>query len=346
MHLRLTLSFIALVLPSTAAAQSLSGAHYEVRFDATWSAATHPGAYPNGAHFSPPIGGTHSSAFRMWEAGELASANIEDMAETGNHFPLADDIDAAILAGTAGERIQGNGFNSPNTRTYSFFITQEHPLVSLVTMIAPSPDWFVGIDSLSLRENGEWIELIVPLYAWDSGTDSGVNFTSPNANTNPAEPISLITGGPFFGNDPLGTLTFTRVGLGDNYCGPAVPNSTGQSGEIIALGSGVAGDSLTLAGSDLPANRLGYFLVSATPGSIFPAGSVGQLCLSGTIGRLNRAGEVGSTSPAGSLSVVLDTLDLPLAAGMVQAGETWNFQAWHRDAGGTSNFTDAVSIQF
>ncbi len=27
-----------------------------------------------------------------------------------------------------------------------------------------------------------------------------------------------------------------------------------------------------------------------------------------------------------------------------QPGETWNFQAWYRDTGGTNNFTDAVSV--
>jgi hypothetical protein len=33
----------------------------------------------------------------------------------------------------------------------------------------------------------------------------------------------------------------------------------------------------------------------------------------------------------------------------VAAGETWNFQSWHRDAVGgvaTSNFTDAVQLDF
>ncbi|MEZ6020927.1 MAG: hypothetical protein R3F17_12725 [Planctomycetota bacterium] len=48
------------------------------------------------------------------------------------------------------------------------------------------------------------------------------------------------------------------------------------------------------------------------------------------------------------------TLDLtqtptPSVPVAVQAGETWNFQAWYRDfIGGqsVSNFTDAISIAF
>ena len=33
--------------------------------------------------------------------------------------------------------------------------------------------------------------------------------------------------------------------------------------------------------------------------------------------------------------------------GLITAGSTWSFQAWHRDAdAGTSNLTDAVSVAF
>ena len=30
----------------------------------------------------------------------------------------------------------------------------------------------------------------------------------------------------------------------------------------------------------------------------------------------------------------------------VQSGDTYNFQCWYRDVGGTNNFTDAVEIMF
>ena len=37
----------------------------------------------------------------------------------------------------------------------------------------------------------------------------------------------------------------------------------------------------------------------------------------------------------------------PLIAGSaLAAGATWRFQYWYRDAGGTSNFTDVVSVTF
>ncbi len=85
-------------------------------------------------------------------------------------------------------------------------------LVTLVSMIAPSPDWFVGVDSLDLLVDGEWVdEIIVELLAYDSGTDDGPRYTSPNAESNPHAPIARITTLPFDSDTPLGTFTLTRI---------------------------------------------------------------------------------------------------------------------------------------
>jgi hypothetical protein len=79
-------------------------------------------------------------------------------------------------------------------------------------MIAPSPDWFVGVSGLSLRSGDLWIdELVVDLDPYDAGTDSGISFGDPDSNTNPQDPISLITGFPFTGTGPLGTFTFEFI---------------------------------------------------------------------------------------------------------------------------------------
>ena len=56
------------------------------------------------------------------------------------------------------------------------------------------------------------------------------------------------------------------------------------------------------------------------------------------------SGSTGSFSLALDLTAMADPAN-PVA---VQPGDTWNFQAWYRDAnpGPTSNFTDAVSVTF
>ncbi len=47
-----------------------------------------------------------------------------------------------------------------------------------------------------------------------------------------------------------------------------------------------------------------------------------------------------------SRSVPAGCLELGGTFVAVLPGETWNFQCWYRDAGGTNNFTDVVSVLF
>ena len=189
---------------------------YEVTFKATWSEATHPDDFPPNPHFSPLIGASHNDQVSFWTEGELASPGIKSMAETGDKNPLTQEITSAILDKTAFKIISGTGLNpSPGSLTLEFKVSENYPLVTLVTMIAPSPDWFVGVDSVNLFEDGSFVdEKIVTLYAYDAGTDSGTTYTSPDDPTDPPVEIFKIEGYPFFYEDeliPLGTFTFKKV---------------------------------------------------------------------------------------------------------------------------------------
>ncbi|MEE8469235.1 MAG: hypothetical protein V3T22_12315, partial [Planctomycetota bacterium] len=148
----------------------------------------------------------------------------------------------------------------------------------------------------------------------------------------------------FSGCDACGTS------LGQNYCGPANFNSTGQSAVISAFGRTQATKNfVTLTARQLPLNVFGYFLNSDVQDfKPFTSGSQGNLCLGGGIGR--HAKQVANTGGAGELIIDMDLTGLPRPGGThsVVAGETWNFQCWFRDAnpGPTSNFSDGVSILF
>ncbi len=137
--------------------------------------------------------------------------------------------------------------------------------------------------------------------------------------------------------------------LGENYCGPANFNSSGQSAVISASGCAhVAENDLTLEATRLATDRFGYFLGSQTQDfKPFPPGSQGNLCLGGSIARL--AAQVGNTGAAGQLTIQVDLTSIPTAPPhSVMAGEIWNFQCWFRDnqGGPTSNFTDGIEIVF
>ena len=197
-------------------AQPSDSARYQLTFEATWSNATHPTNFPPNPHFSGLIGASHSPAVHLWKEGERATLGIKNMAEIGAKSPLDSEIDSLINQGSACSKISGGGINpSPGAVTVTLIVSQDCPVVSVVSMIAPSPDWFVGVSGLSLYENNEWIDQrVVELFPYDAGTDSGSNYTSPNEPTDNPEVISRIEKAPLLTDGivpPLGTFTFSRL---------------------------------------------------------------------------------------------------------------------------------------
>jgi hypothetical protein len=202
-----------LAVPTPAA---IDPAQYRLTFEATWSSMTHPSDFPPNPHFSGLIGAAHRPGILLWQVGGAASPGIKSMAETGSKNPLDSEVDGLIAAGDACVLISGAGINpSPGVVTVDLEVTEDCPEVSVVTMIAPSPDWFVGVSALNLLENGAWIdEKVVKLLPYDAGTDSGTGYTSPDASTEPQERIFAIETEPFWVDGsvlPLGTFTFTKL---------------------------------------------------------------------------------------------------------------------------------------
>lgn len=62
-------------------------------------------------------------------------------------------------------------------------------------MFGPSPDWVLGVNGLNLcKKDCSWeTSLDIDLYPWDSGTDSGISYMSPNSETQPRERMHKIT---------------------------------------------------------------------------------------------------------------------------------------------------------
>ncbi len=222
------------VLWSAAAGDAMAETtEYEVRFESTWSQATHPLDFPSNPHFSGLIGGTHSDQVSFWNAGGPASLGIKNMAELGDKTALMQEVQSAITAGTADGVLSGGGIGvSPGSVSLTFDVDDAYPLVTLVSMLAPSPDWFVGVSGLSLRENGAWIpQVAVDLHVYDAGTDSGPSYASPNQPTMPPVPIFENTVGPFATSNLVGTFTFTRTALVD-----VAPGELTSEARLVSLG--------------------------------------------------------------------------------------------------------------
>lgn len=137
-------------------------------------------------------------------------------------------------------------------------------------------------------------------------------------------------------------------GVGTNYC-LAVPNSTGVIGLISAAGTTSRSmNNLRLSADQLPQNSFGFFLNSRTQAFVPNAGgSDGNLCLGGSVGRFNNM--ILNSGGGGRIAINVDLAAIPQPMGFISAssGETWRFQAWHRDSNGSSpssNFTNAVRV--
>ena len=207
---------------------------YEVTLQSLWFAENYPQDYPDGerdsAHLSFIGGAAHNAAVSFWEAGEPVSSGAEDVAETGRiEIFLEEEVRPAIENGTAGSTIAIReftfsspytiGIGLPTERRFELEMDREWPLVSLLTMLGPSPDWFVGVDDLPLHENGAWrdaVTLDLPLH--DAGTKSGMSPFMGGPDLVPPEPVRLIaydpasgTYGPSDTPQTLARIVFVRT---------------------------------------------------------------------------------------------------------------------------------------
>lgn len=216
----LVLCMVAAGLCSVAAKAEI--VRYRLDVLNTWSTQTHPGAFPGDAHFSFLGGASHDGGVTFWELGGLATPGIKRMAETGAIDLLEPEVQAAIGGGAAGGFLGWEHWFCPaqtshancGPTTVSFNIDSAKPLVTLVTMLGPSPDWFVGVNGLSLRDSGDWLPfLMVDLVPYDGGTQDGLNFIPRGSLEDPPKPISLITAvsGQQVGPGSLGSFAFTLI---------------------------------------------------------------------------------------------------------------------------------------
>ena len=193
-------------------------ARYRITFTASWSAETHPQQFPFNPHFSPLTGATHNEQVIFWEPGQLATDGIELMAETGATSLFQGEVDEAIASGYADKSVNvGSIATSPGSRSSEFEININNPMLTLTSMLAPSPDWFVGVHNLMLHDGQQFIDqLTVDLDLYDSGTDSGPGYTSTNDDTQPREPITKVTSdsgdSPFVDGKPIvGQLILEKI---------------------------------------------------------------------------------------------------------------------------------------
>ncbi|CAG7726149.1 unnamed protein product [Allacma fusca] len=200
-------------------------AKYELTFEGLWSSLTHPKDFPAdtlSAHFSDIIGASHSPNFRFWEYGGEATDGLKNIAETGDPKDLESEL--KDKSGNIRTIIKARGLKNPKFYGYKTFAVfradKDHNLISLVSKIDPSPDWFVGVSGLNLcLANCTWTSnKVVNLFPWDAGTNNGITYSQPGDSTFPRDRIRRIVwtnneNSPFY--DPGGGMVkpFARLRL-------------------------------------------------------------------------------------------------------------------------------------
>jgi len=179
-------------------------ATYKVTVNVTWA---DPAV--SDKHYTTIIGGVHSSAVSFWKLGGLATQGIKEMAEMGSTTVLATEVKAAITAGSARSLVQFGGGGAPGSSSAMIELSGEFPLLSFGSMLAPTPDWFVGVSSLNLCESGAWVPTkTLDAVVYDAGTKDGADFDYGFPETNP--PVAIAYSVKFPNQAAAGTLLFEK----------------------------------------------------------------------------------------------------------------------------------------
>jgi len=207
----LSILFIITFLVSiTTFGQSI--ATYDITFSSVWNSGDH-GTLPNNPHWSDLVGATHNDQVTFFEIGEMASLGIKDVAELGHNTQIMGEVSTAITNTYADQWLKqsfsGGALGSATLTNIE--VSEDFPLLSLVSMIAPSPDWFIGVNSFSLLDgSNNWKTFVeMDMFPTDAGTDSGANYGSADLVTAPQENISGLQGVFPFNSNKIGTLTIT-----------------------------------------------------------------------------------------------------------------------------------------
>mmetsp|Transcript_10732 Transcript_10732/g.14011 ORF Transcript_10732/g.14011 Transcript_10732/m.14011 type:complete len:249 (+) Transcript_10732:145-891(+) len=190
---------------------------FSVSFTGNWTEDRHPIEYPSNAHFSALIGASFGYGDEFWRKKGISTEGMKDMAEFGGTFTLTselEDNEAYLDVATS-----GSGTSNTGDMALTLEVDATRDQVGFVSMIAPSPDWFIGVSAVELcdYETGQWkSNITLPMFAYDAGTDKGKLFDSDDKPNKNHKKIKKIKCGKVFckkkkGFVPLGYTEVVRL---------------------------------------------------------------------------------------------------------------------------------------
>lgn len=178
---------------------------YTVRLVGDWTKENFPDDYPDGlTTLSIPIALSHVKEssegvdLNFINEGGTASAGLKEYAEVGNAFLLKREGQGYVSAGTALQITSGetNLETGVGNLTFELSVSEKHHMVTLITGISPSPDWF-GAITFSMRESEDGFTLAQQkssnVYLYDAGTDNGGTLLAGNSPNDPQDVVKRLS---------------------------------------------------------------------------------------------------------------------------------------------------------
>lgn len=198
----LILSTLTALLTISLAASCSGTSRYKLTIGNTATRARFPNLPADNIHFSPLTAFTHSNRYSAFTLYAYASIGVKDVAETGNNTQLLIELESGRSKGFVSDiQTESPALFARNNYSVVLEASCKHQFIGAITMVAPSPDWFVAVSRLNVvGRNGAFINRAFGrLRVYDAGTDSGEMLNSRNEVTNPVENIAPLKGEPFMG---------------------------------------------------------------------------------------------------------------------------------------------------
>lgn len=124
---------------------------YKVTLEGHWTRESFPKHYPENrpsAHFSKSFGVSHNGTFELFKVDQVASGGLKEFCESAD----TDEWENEEISGeTTFDEFSIPKLSNPLDKIESrLFVSSNFSLVSMVTKLMPSPDWFIGVDALQV----------------------------------------------------------------------------------------------------------------------------------------------------------------------------------------------------
>ncbi len=167
---------------------------YKVTLKVNWPE-TPASIYPEGAdgstidqHVTPMALISHASTVNLWQTGQSASEQVAEVAVSGKTDKIETLFKSLLDANTATDDCFLSKLNDrDDDDSCNIEFTPTNSFLSGIAMLAPSPDWFIGVSALDMCDTttNKWKTTgTVKLYGYDAGVRTGTTWAlSTTTNT-------------------------------------------------------------------------------------------------------------------------------------------------------------------